>query len=199
MSISSASIAAMSSVSENSWHELHESDLDSGHDADTEQAGQEDAEQEDENAAVDEGASVQRYWANQYTALVGMTRRIRHHVEVLNLIGQYLGIDVADTYWCLHYAGSVYQFVQLENPAYSDAWCIWGWVIEHAAKGSYYFVGDEIKELECHVGDVPSELASSGSAPAGSDSAPSGSGLNSDASTTSCQFPQHPHEIRFVD
>ena len=40
MSISSASIAAMSSVSENSWHELHESDLDSGHDADTEQAGQ---------------------------------------------------------------------------------------------------------------------------------------------------------------
>ena len=99
MSISSASITAMSSVSENSWHELHESDLDSGHDADTEQAGQEEAgpelgaAEQDENAAVDEGASVHGYWANQYTALVGMTRRIRHHVEVLNLIGQYLGIE----------------------------------------------------------------------------------------------------------
>ena len=41
VSISSASVAAMSSVSEDSWHELHESDLHSGHDADTEQAGQE--------------------------------------------------------------------------------------------------------------------------------------------------------------
>ena len=39
-------------------------------------------------------------------------------------------------------------------------------MIEYASKG--YFVGDEIKELECDVGDAPSEFASaSGSAPAG--------------------------------
>ena len=82
------------------------------------------------------------YWANMYTGLVHIGRMERPlQAEVINIIGRFVGLSRADTWWALPLGGITCQFCSLTNGGYSDTWTMMGWLIAVADEGSEMMIG----------------------------------------------------------
>ena len=61
--------------------------------------------------------------------------------EVINIIGRFVGLSRADTWWALPLGGITCQFCSLANGGYSDTWTMMGWLIAFADEGNEMMIG----------------------------------------------------------